>query len=373
MRKKAVIIINNFAVGGVERLFLNILPQLDRDKVEPYLVTVWGSGPLEKEYLALGIPIYFAGGRFKFNKKNPLLKLCFTIIAPLTLLRLLATLRRIKPDTVLTCLNQADILGIWAAWLAGVPKRIVRQADVEEPRPLVGFLKKRLAFGHATGVVANSANTKTFVQRRFSVPGDKIEVIPNGIDLKSFAKGAVRSDEGELVLGVVGRLEPVKGVEYLLRALSILKNEFGLIPPVIIVGAGSLMESLMEYAKRVGLARVKFLGEQIDVTGALEQMDVLVVPSLHEGFGMVVLEGLAAGKLVVASALPAIRDLITDGENGLLFPIGDSKALAMILRGVLTDPKLFHRVSNGAQRWLACSGQEFDIKNVSRRYESLLL
>ena len=228
MRKKVVIIINNFAVGGVERFFLDILPRLDQKKVELYLVTVWGSGSLEKNYSRLNIPIYFAGTKVIF-KKNSLLKLYLTIIAPITLIKLLIILHKIQPDVVLTCLCQADILGILAAWLSRVKKRIIGQHDIKSLHPFIKCLKKAFGFNLATDVIANSQTTQHFLINYFSVSPEKIMVIPNGIDISQFTKDvAPVKMRDNLTLGFIGRLEPVKGVQCLLDALKMLKKKYNL-------------------------------------------------------------------------------------------------------------------------------------------------
>lgn len=353
---------------------MNVLPRLNRNKLEPHIITVWGSGALEGDYRRLSMPIYFAGTKLTFHSKNPLLKLYLIIIAPITFFKLLVILHRIKPSVVMTCLSQADILGTLAAWLSRVPKRIVRQADVQRPSWPIRFLKKALALNLATQMIANSQNTKLFLSDYFGVPPEKVVVIPNGIDFSRFAS-SIHSPKTsqDLAIGFVGRLEPVKGVKYLLEALSILKEKLKLIPPVIIGGDGSLRSDLENYVRSKNLTNVDFRGEIFDVADMLKPIDVLVVPSLHEGFGIVVLEGLAAHKIIVASDLPATRALITTQENGILFPIGDSKALAMILSRLLTQPLLSQRLHKGIQQWFQRKAALFDISHIAQRYELVIL
>ncbi len=373
MRKKIVVIINNFAVGGAERFFLNILPRLDQEKVELYLVTVWGSGPLEKDYSHLNIPIYFAGTKVRF-KKNPLLKLCLAIIAPITLIKLLIILHKIQPDIVLTCLCQADILGTLAAWLSHVKKRIIRHPDLKSPHPFIKCLKKTFGFNLATDVIANSQTTQRFLVSYFGVSPKKIMVIPNGIDMSQFTKDvAPIKVHNDLTLGFVGRLEPVKGVQYLLDALKILKREYNLTPKTILIGDGSLRHDLEHYAKSNNLSNAHFIGLTTNIAAALKHIDILIIPSLSEGFGLVVLEGLVAGKIVIASDLSVIRDLITNGKNGILFTVADSQSLAVALLKVITDQSFSQQLCQGINQWQRCEMHRFDINNIAQRYESFIL
>lgn len=373
MRKKIVIIINNFAVGGVERFFLNVLPRLDKEKIELYLVTVWGSGSLEKNYSHLNIPIYFAGTKVKF-KKNLLLKLYLTIIAPITFIKLLIILHKIKPDIVLTCLCQADILGILAAWLSHVKKRIIGQHDIKSLHPFIKCLKKAFGFNLATDVIANSQTTQHFLINYFGVSPEKIIVIPNGIDINQFTKDVTPVKiRDNLTLGFVGRLEPVKGVQYLLDALKMLKKKHNLTPKTILIGDGSLRHGFEHYVRSNNLSNVHFVGATTDVANALKHIDILIIPSLSEGFGLVVLEGLVAGKIVVASDLPVIRDLIINGKNGVLFPVADSQFLAATLFKIITDQLFFQQLCRGIDWWQHHEMYRFNINNVAQRYESFIL
>jgi len=373
MRKKVVIIINNFAVGGVERFFLNILPRLDREKVALYLVTVWGSGPLEEDYSHLNIPIYFAGTKIRF-KKNLLLKLCLTIIAPITFVKLLIILHKIKPDIVVTCLCQADILGILAAWLSRVKKRIIRHPDIKSLHPFIKCLKKAFGFNLATDVIANSQTTQRFLISYFGVSPKKIMVIPNGIDISQFTKDvAPIKVHDDLTLGFVGRLEPVKGVQYLLDASKMLKKEYNLVPKTILIGDGSLRHGFEHYVRSNNLSNIHFVGATTNVADALKRIDILIIPSLSEGFGLVVLEGLVAGKIVIASDLPVIRDLIINGKNGVLFPVADSQTLAAALFKIITDQLFFQQLCQGVDRWQHHEMHRFDINNIAQRYESFIL
>lgn len=373
MRSKVVVIINNFAVGGVERFFLNILPRLNQEKVELYLVTVWGSGPLEKDYSHLNIPIYFAGTKVRF-KKNPLLKLYLAIIAPITLIKLLIILHKIQPDIVLTCLCQADVLGILAAWLSRVKKRIIRHPDIKSPHPFIKCLKKTFGFNLATDVIANSQTTQRFLVSYFGVFPKKIMVIPNGINISQFTKDAAPIKiNDDLTLGFVGRLEPVKGVQYLLDALKILKKKYNLIPKTILMGDGSLRHDLEQYVKNNNLSNVHFVGAITNVADALRHIDILIIPSLSEGFGLVVLEGLVAGKIVVASDLSVIRDLIINDKNGILFTTADSQSLATALFRVITDQSFSQQLYQGVGQWQHHEMHRFDINNIAQHYESFIL
>ena len=311
-------------IGGTERLLFDIIRFFDKDKFDIKLVTVIGSGPLENSFRKLGVPIYFAG--FSSKKLPP--KLYWILIAPITLIRITRFLFKSKPDIVISSLLQADILGMTAAKIAGVKKRILIQHDIIEFKKPAFLIKKNFAIRFSTKIVAISDSVREFLVEYFQIENKKITTIFNGIDYERFKKGRKTFSQNNLVIGVVGRLEEIKGQKYVLEALKIIKDKYNLTPAVLFAGDGSLRDNLEKYTIQNNLSLVKFLGNVSDVPAFLSEIDVLIVSSISEGFGLVVLEGMVSGKLVIASDIPAIRELIHNGENGLLFKSQNSNSLA---------------------------------------------
>lgn len=371
--KKVIFIINNFVIGGVEKLLFDIIARLDKQKFTVSVVTVFGSGPLGAHFQELNIPIYFAAGKTPFHIKQWFYKVLWLVIAPVTFARLVWWLWRFRPAVVVTSLYQSDILGMFAGWLVGIEKRVLIHHDVYPIGPVNAWLKRKLGIGLATTVVAVSQTVKDFVVTYFGMKADRVEIINNGIDLEQFKNCRKLPQSAHLVLGMLGRLEPVKSPMVFLRALQILKTKFGLTPPSYLGGEGSLRSELVNYAIQTQLLNLKMDGEVQNVPVWMNKIDILVVPSMSEGFGLVILEGLAADKLVVVSDLPAIRELITDGINGCLFPVGDVAALADILHRLMTDPTAFNQIKQGIIQWQQQCLPHYDINRVAQRYEQLLL
>jgi glycosyltransferase involved in cell wall biosynthesis len=142
------------------------------------------------------------------------------------------------------------------------------------------------------------------------------------------------------VLGVAGRLAPVKGIAYLIRALVWLRQEF---PDVRleIAGDGPQRPALESEAVTLGLTgAISFLGWREDLPSLFSRWDVFVQPSLEEAFPVVTLEAMAAGLPVVATNAGGLPELVQDAETGLLVPPEDPPALADALRKLLADPVL---------------------------------
>lgn len=357
---------NNFLIGGTEKFLYNLIKNFNKDEFQITIASIWGSGPLEKDFQALGLPIYFAGPRGTLS--NIFAKI-FSVFG--TMFRLVVFLKKNKPEIVITSLYQSDILGIFSARLVGVKKRIFIQHDVKRLNIFIRIIKRFFAINLATKIIANSNTTKEFLISFFRAPESKISVIHNGVSAAEMKRGAREPAEGSIVFGVIGRLEPVKGHIYFLEAMKILKEE-GLEPQALVIGDGELREQLERFTEKNGLENIQFTGMAEDVPAKLKLIDILVVPSLSEGFGLVALEGLFSEKVVLASDLPAIREFIKHNDNGFLFEPGNAKELALILKTLTADYNFLLSAQARTKKWLETTGQKFDITNVALCYEEMI-
>ena len=185
----------------------------------------------------------------------------------------------------------------------------------------------------------------------------KIRVVANGVDVAALDTArpgdAVRRDlglpAGAPVIGLVGRLDHWgKGHKELLAAMAQIQARH----PVhaLIVGGGRRMDEVREMAAGLGLAdAVHFLGPRRDVPDLLNAMDIFVLPSHSEGVSLALLEAMAAGLPVIATAVGGLPEVVQDGDNGLLIPPRDSAALAAALERLLTDPALVRRLGANAR------------------------
>lgn len=171
----------------------------------------------------------------------------------------------------------------------------------------------------------------------FSGDSRAVVVYP-GVDASHFP-AEHRIHEG-IVVGTACRLEPVKALHSLLKAVAELVNEFPELR-LEIAGDGSLRASLEEESQRLDIAsRVRFLGWQQEMAAVLAGWDIFVLPSLDEGFPIAALEAMAAGLPVVASAVGGLNELVRDGETGYLVPAAQPAELAIRLRELIGNPRL---------------------------------
>lgn len=197
----------------------------------------------------------------------------------------------------------------------------------------------------------------------------KIHIIPPGVDLDRFhpidpaaAKSRVGIPCGDANLLYVGRIEPLKGIDTLLRAMSILQAEF---PEAVrhtcvaIVGGDPWAEDLDEEMARLQALRVQLgIHDLVTFLGAKDQeilpdyyaaAEMVIMPSHYESFGMVALEAMAMGTPVVASEVGGLAHLVRDKRNGRHVPSRDPQALAQVIRELLTDPELRARLGEQAR------------------------
>jgi len=240
-------------------------------------------------------------------------------------------------------------------------------------------LRRRLAYrtvARRGQLVAVSEDLKHFIVNTVGIPASRIQVIYNGVE-PSLRMSDAEVDRcrtelglraGDLVIGTVGSLYPVKGHQYLLDAMpAVLRGYPNAI--LLLVGRGELEVSLKEQAKRLGIEeRVRFLGMRQDVPRLLAVMQVFVLPSLSEGLSMALLEAMVSGKPAVATRVGGNPELVEHGKTGLLVQAENATALANSLMRVLGDRTMMHQFGRaGAAR----IQQHFSVIQMAIRYRDL--
>jgi len=199
---------------------------------------------------------------------------------------------------------------------------------------------------NADKLIAISKYTAQSYISEFHVPPDKIEIIPNAVDTNKFhpavdgyeVRKKLNLEERDRVVLFVGRLDYNKGIEYLLRSFSRI-NEEGTEARLVIVGEGALKKYICKYPLKNSIIPVGHVSEE-DLPKFYAASNLVVLPSLMEGFGITLLEAMASGKPCVATRAGGVEDVVINGETGLLVPPADSYSLCHAIRTFLTDDKL---------------------------------
>ncbi len=216
------------------------------------------------------------------------------------------------------------------------------------------------------GRIAVSAAARHFIDRYF--PGD-YKVIPNGIDVERYRRAVpvARWQDGVKNVLFVSRLEPRKGIIELLKAYRILRKT-GCDCRLLVVGTGPLEREARRYVATRRLGGVEFLGRVSDDEKAqlFKTADVYVAPATgRESFGIVLLEAMAAGTAIVASDIHGYKGVVRRGEEALLVPPRDRKALAAALARVLADGELRARLGAAGE----ARAQDFSWERVTAKVD----
>jgi glycosyltransferase involved in cell wall biosynthesis len=281
-------------------------------------------------------------------------------------------IRREQYDIVHLHTKRAHVLSLWLPRTTGSPRYVVtRRMDYAEANSWYTHL---LYNRRVDGVVAISRKVAELLAEA-GVQKSKIRLIHSGIEPEKVQDRASTASSVTTapVIGTVAALEERKGHRYALEALSSLKKQ-GLPLKYRVAGKGSLQADLQRLALRLGLNEdVEFLGFVGDISGFLSTIDIFVLPSLHEGLGVSVLEAMAAAKPIVASRVGGVVDVVIDSMTGLLVTPGDVEGLAGAIRKLAQDELLAQAMGRrGAERVRENFTMEAMAENNEAYYYALL-
>jgi glycosyltransferase involved in cell wall biosynthesis len=294
------------------------------------------------------------------------------------LLRLWSLVLRERFDVVETFTHDSNLLGLPFAWLAQVPVRIATHRGKIEAFPrwrqiLHGVL---INIGIAHTLIAVSEQTRQQAIKE-GIWESRITVIPNGVkplDTSLVNRDAVRRDlglnEDEIFLLSIGRLTYQKGHEFLVQAMSNVVRRF---PngKVGICGDGPLRSQLERQITEASLSdHVKLLGAWEDISPLLASAEIFVLPSRWEGLSRALMEAMAAGLPVIATEVDGIKDLITNGVNGLLVPSEDAERLGNSILQLIDNAEMRKKIGAAGQAHVL---QFHSMEDMCRKYYDLML
>ncbi len=341
-------LIPRFSTGGAERLVLVFAEYFQARGFKVAVASVVGGGELAQQFRNLGAEVLVAEKNSYFNLFKNYKKLK-------------EFKRNFKPDIIHTHVFSADVVGYL---LRGGGRWLSTQHNVGAEHSWFRKLVLRFILRRAEKVVAVSPTVADFCARDLRLPAEKIVLIKNGIDIEKWLTlPAVNlSGKRELQLATIGRLEKQKGHIYLLRALAEVKN---LSWHLQIYGAGSLEKKLKQRVRQLEIAeKITWHGVQSNMPEELKNIDIVIQPSLWEGRSLVVMEALAAGRLVIASPA-AGEDLLEDKITGM---IASPQELVRVLPGVFEHPKEAWKIAEAGRNY---AKENFGIANNFAALEKL--
>ena len=347
-------------IGGAEIVIFNLIRKFDKQKFNTSICSLTAGGDLVPELENAGIPIHVVQ---KNEGKD--LKIYY---------RLYRFFRDNNIDIV-HCHNMYMLLycAIPAKLAGAIGVVLTEHANLRNPSKLYCFLS-RVSQKFTDLITVNSQQViDALVNDQGLKPRDMV-IIPNGIDFaqyhQQFDTSALRSELGidadDKVVGIVGRLVPVKDHLTLIKAFAKLVAR---LPSarLLIVGDGQELDNLKAFVEQQQLnERVIFTGFRRDILALLNVMHAFVLSSLKEGQSISILEAMAVGLPVVATAVGGTPELVMDNETGLLVPSQDPEALGNAIYKVLSDSETAARLGDAGRKRIQ---ERYDLEKITRDYE----
>lgn len=362
-RLKVMMLTVGLGVGGTETQIRDLATNLDRERFWCLVCALKGDGEVAKQIEERGIQVQVLGGK--------------GFLDPRLLWRLIRLVRAFRPDVIHAFLPPANVAGGLVSALCRVPCLILSCRDLGVSKRWHYVVAERMVAGLADVVTCCSDAVRRSVGSRFGGDSRRYLTIHNGVSIERFqaqmpldAASIGLQGDGPLI-GTVCRLEePTKGLSVLLNAMALLKKSSGNLPfRLLVVGDGPARADLQQLCIQLGLAQeVAFSGGRQDVDRILPMLSLFVLPSLSEGFGIAIVEAMAAGLPVVASAVGGIPEIVLHGKTGLLVPPGNAAALAQAVDQCMSDPQL--RRSFGL-KGREIARERFSLQAAVRRHEEL--
>ena len=406
-------LITGLKIGGAESALYNFLAYVVKHQQSTHCVAYFHHGPNVDKIKALGIQTYQVAGALHH----------YDLVA---LLRLKSFIKKFKPDLIHTALWSSNIIGRLIGWHLGIPVVCDQHGNVKDEGRVRNFFdrwtialpQKIVAVSDVVRDVYDHTIVGVIKDRRYAgAVRSKLVVIKNGIDVERVRENALSSplrrcdvglQEHDFVIGAVGRFEPIKSYDVLIRAfkkfidkihwsfmsfdtialqslrmngvketvrgecprlaegVSNHTNDMGYhAPKLCLVGDGSERQKLEALADQLNVRQhIVFAGFRNDVCRFYPLFDCLAFSSQSEGLSISLLEGLAFGLPIVTTHNAKTHDVLVDGTNGFLVPVNDVQAFAGALKRLYVDVHLAVRMRDENRRLSA----SFSIKTVVHKY-----
>jgi sugar transferase (PEP-CTERM/EpsH1 system associated) len=369
-------VVHSLHVGGLENGLVNLLNRLDPERFRQTVCCLTSAGKLAERIKVPGVEIMelnVPAGQFRFP-----------------LLRLTKIFHRLSPNIVHTR-GWPTVDAVFAARCAGV-SYLVHGEHGREHSDVEGKNWKRNQIRRLVGHVVDRYVIvcdffRLWLNEMCRVKSERIVYIPNGVDTEKFrpsdsgsaleaspseVRKRLRSQLGlppnPVLVGTVGRLDPVKDFPTLMKGFRQIKDSFSG-AKLVIVGDGPVRSNLSRLGEELGLdSSLIWLGERNDIPELLRSFDIFVQTSIFEGMSNTILEAMASSLPIIATDTGGNPEVVSNGENGILVPVGGVTELSVALQKYLSDPVLrYKHGSNSRRRAIDC----FDLSLMAARYAEM--
>lgn len=350
-------------LGGAEKLVLTCVPRLRAAGWDIKVVTLTSGGESIGELREMGVPVTALN--------------LGSLSKSMNISRLVRMWAKDPPNLVHTHLYHAGIIGRIACKFTGISPVLVHQHGPERNRTRIRSFLDRSTSNWVTRYIASCQAVSQTMQEREGIPASKIEVIYNGVEsAQQYETIRPMGWPGRVELPTLvyaGRLSPEKGLLTLIQALGIVDKS-----PVkfqcLILGEGSTSEAITREIEHTGLKeKIFLLGKKSDIGAWLQHCEIFVLPSIWEGASIALLEAMAAGLPVVATATGGTPELVEDGISGILVPPADPTALAGALIQLLGSVELRDKMGKAGYKLVHENFRiEITVDRISALYSGLL-
>ena len=367
--------------SGAEKVLLLALEHLDRTVVHSRVVCP--PGDLSRSVEALDIPVGYIG---ELNARLTLWphKLAWYAVSLFrTVLGLRGEVKRADVDVIHANSPRSGIAALFAT--AGMRQPVVWHVHDEfNSHPITSLIRYLVGSSSRCTVIAVSeATAKSFAGDSAKLK-ERIQVIHNAVDVdgieKKKATRSIRQELGlgsdDFLFGIVGQITPRKGQLELVKAFCAIASDM---PAARLLVIGSPMfehdntyhEEVLRQADPLILQkRIYFLGHRTDAVDIIKQLDTLIINSKSEAFVMVGIEAMACGTAVIATNVGGTREMIEDGQNGILVPAEDKPALTGALTKIYADKNLRELFVSRSREKVK---MEFNVSQFAKSFQNVLL
>lgn len=353
-----------YKFSGTEKHLYDLLSNLNRKKFKPFVITFQGSDDFKELIEKMGIQIQILDISKIYGFKPFYL-----------FFKLRSFIKKEKIKIIQTFHTNPDIYGTVLAKFSGIPIVISSRRDMGFNRNKRNVLCYKVLDRFVDSIICVSEAVKKLVINEEGVDPGKMVVVYNGIDPEAFnaqADAAIEKKKLNLssnhpVIGVLANFNPIKGHIYFIEAAAIIKNQFKEAQFVLIGGmtGNNVEEQLKKRVSELGLEQcVHFLGYRRDIAEVLSVIDILVAPSLSEGFSNTIVEALYMRKAVVATNVGGNPEIIKEGQTGLLVKPADPEAIASAVLRLLNDKESALRMGESGRE---CVKKYFTIDKMMEK------
>lgn len=371
-------IVHSLHEGGIERLLLELCKKIDKDRFEMQVCCLVELGSLALEFESYGVKIHLLNAKRNFSIKN-------IFINTYKIFELAKLLRHERIDITHGHEFFSTVFSRFSSIISGVKYRYITLHNMYFWWNWKIHFTQRILSYLTTQIVCNSFSTLNYSLKTDKIKPTKYQVIMNGIDCQNFQKKDLNKEvflnkyglsSKNFICMNVGNISFRKGQEYLIRAASLLKNDF---PDMVYFLIGGKYHQEPEEFNRINalIGSLK-MDNKIFITGRMNCIqdilnfcDLYVMPSTVEGFGLSLAEAMSMGNIAIASDIAPFKEIIDDNIDGYLFKSSDYSDLAMLIKSVREkESNVLTGIKINARKKIL---NKFNSEKMAKEYESMYL